>query len=87
MAGTTKPTSDFDSTQCIQKSYNDNSATLGVDGFLVGQVGRSVVWASIDSVTESYSFYENSQATLLYTLTIVYTDSTKAQIQSVTRTA
>lgn len=85
MSGTTKPFSEFDATQCTKKSYNDVNATLGVDGFIVGQVGRQITRSDINSTTEDYSFYDN--ATLLYTIRIVYTDNTQAKLASVTRTA
>ena len=85
--GTSKPFSDFDASQIQRKAFNDSNATLGVDGFIVGQVGRSIVRSDIDSITEDYSFYEDSGATLLYTIRIVYTDNTQAKLASVTRTA
>ena len=87
MSDTRKPFSDFDQTQILQKVYNPSEGVLAVGSFLTAQVGNSVQWNSLSSSSEAYSFYENNGANLLYTLTIIYTDSTKNQIQSVTRTA
>lgn len=86
---TQKPLSHLDYEQTLQSSYNDVNATLGVDGFLTGRVGRKIELAisttTIENDTETYSFSENGTA--LYTLQIIYTDGTRAQMVSVERTA
>lgn len=86
---TIKPPSDLDSTQNIQRSYNDVNSTLSCDGFLVGLVGRRVDLAiattNIAGDTENYSFSENGVP--LYTLQIVYTDGTRNQLLFAQRTA
>jgi hypothetical protein len=89
MSITQKPLSHLDYEQTLQSSYNDVNATLGVDGFLTGRVGRKIELAisttTIANDTETYSFSENGTA--LYTLQIIYTDGTRAQMVSVERTA
>lgn len=89
MSITQKPLSHLDYEQTLQSSYNDVNATLSVDGFLTGKVGRKIELAisttTIANDTEVYSFSENGTA--LYTLTIVYTDGSRAQLSSVERTA
>jgi hypothetical protein len=89
MSITQKPLSHLDYEQTLQSSYNDVNATLGVDGFLTGRVGRKIELAisttTIANDTETYSFSENGTA--LYTLKIIYTDGTRAQMVSVERTA
>jgi len=86
---TLKPPSDLDSTQNIQRSYNDVNSTLSVDGFLTGLVGRKVVLTisttSIANDTETYDFSENSIA--LYSIKIIYTDGTRATMISAERIA
>jgi hypothetical protein len=86
MSNTTKPFSEFDPGQIQQKSYNPVNGTIGVDGFIVGAVGRRIVRSVLpDTVTEQYDFYDGSN--LLYTIQLLYTDSTLATLISVTRSA
>lgn len=86
---TQKPLSHLDYEQTMQSSYNDVNATLSVDGFLTGKVGRKVELAisttTIANDTETYSFSENGTA--LYALRIIYTDGTRALMISAERTA
>jgi hypothetical protein len=87
MSITQKPLSHLDYEQTMQSSYNDVNATLSVDGFLTGKVGRKVeLTISTTTVvddTETYSFSENGTA--LYALQIIYTDGTRAQMISAER--
>jgi hypothetical protein len=83
MADSKNPLSTYDQEQILQKVY-DPSAVLAVGSFLSKEVGNQILWSSINSTTEAYTFYEGTN--LLYVLTIVYTDNTKAQLLSVTRT-
>ena len=87
MSITQKPLSHLDYEQTMQSSYNDVNATLSVDGFLTGKVGRKVELAisttTIVDDTETYSFSENGTA--LYTLRIIYTDGTRALMISAER--
>lgn len=89
MSITQKPLSHLDYEQTLQSSYNDVNATLSVDGFLTGKIGRKVELAisttTIPNDTETYSFSENGTA--LYTLRIIYTDGTRAQLISAERIA
>ena len=89
MSITKKPPTKLDYEQALQGSYNDVNSTLSVDGFLTGKVGRkielTISTTTIANDTEIYSFSENGIA--LYTLTIVYTDGSRAQLSSVERTA
>lgn len=86
---TVKPPSDLDSTQNIQRSYNDVNSTLSVDGFLVGLVGRrvdlTITTTNVASDTEIYAFSEKGVA--LYTLRIVYTSGTRDTLLFADRTA
>lgn len=85
MSNTSKPFTDYDHQQILQKAYNPADGTLATGSFLAGALNNNVQVAYPSATTETYSFYEAS--TLLYTLTVVYTDSTKANLSSVTRTA
>lgn len=86
---TLKPPSDLDSTQNIQRSYNDVNGTLSVDGFLTGLVGRRVDLAisttTVANDTETYTFSENG--TNLYVYVVVYTDGTRSTLLHAARTA
>jgi len=81
----TKPASNEDSSNAIRYAFNDVNRTIGVDSFIVGQVGRKITASYPDSVTEVYSYYEGT--TLLYAITVIYEDSTKALLSSAERTA
>lgn len=87
MSITQKPLSHLDYEQTMQSSYNDVNATLSVDGFLTGKVGRKVELAisttTIVDDTENYSFSENGTA--LYALKIIYTDGSRALMISAER--
>lgn len=85
MAQTQKPLSNRDGSQTLQASYNDVNDTLGVDGFVVGKVGRKIVRSTPSATTEQYDFSEDS--VLLYTILITYTDATLETLVSVERTA
>lgn len=82
---TTKPPTKLDYEQAIQGSYNDVNSTLSVDGFLTGKVGHRIERTTPSGTVEVYSFYDG--ATLLYAITITYTDVTKQDISIVERTA
>jgi hypothetical protein len=87
MSITQKPLSHLDYEQTMQSSYNDVNATLSVDGFLTGKIGRKVELAisttTIVDDTETYSFSENGNA--LYALKIIYTDGSRALMISAER--
>lgn len=85
MSDTSKRMSDRDYQQTLKMSYNDINATLGVDGFIVGQVGRKITRSDHSATEEDYSFYDS--ATLLYTLRITYTDASRAILLQVERIA
>ena len=86
MAQSTKVMSDRDHQQTLRRSYNEANDTLGVDGFLSGDIGRKIIVTTPSTAVEVYSFYEN-QTTLMYAYTITYTDNTKATLLSAERTA
>ena len=89
MAQTSKPLSQHDYSQAIQGSYNEVDKTLSVNGFIVGKVGHKVTLAIATTLvlndTEVYTFLDG--ATVLYEITIVYTDGTRALMVSAERTA
>jgi hypothetical protein len=61
--------------------------TVSMTGLLAGVVYDAVTAAYPDSVTEVYSFKTGGiSGTLTATVTVIYTDSTKALIQSVEKT-
>lgn len=85
MSDTSKRMSDRDYQQTLKLSYNDVNSTLGVDGFIVGQVGRKITRSDFSATEEDYSFYDST--VLLYTLRITYTDSSRAFLAQVERIA
>ena len=89
MSLTTKQPTKLDYEQSIQGAYNDVNATLSVDGFLTGKVGHKVSLAlamtAIPDDTEIYTFEDNG--TILYQITIIYTDDSRSLMVSAERTA
>lgn len=93
---TTKPLSDRDGNQVLQGAFNDVDKTISTNGFLVGKVGHKVTREDTDAqyltgleAGDDYSFYDNSTGGpgLLYTLRLIYTDSTKEVLVSAERVA
>jgi hypothetical protein len=80
MAETRKPMSEKDYAQVIKSVFNDTDKSLTINGFLVGRVGHKVTLTlsttNFVNDTETYSFYDNG--TLLYSIRIIYTDSTRS---------
>lgn len=91
MSSTVKIMTQKDADQATRTAYNDVNATIGVDGFLTGLVGRkitqTITTTSVTGDTAVFSFYENFGSSLLYTITVVYTDGTQTTLLSATRTA
>ena len=88
MSNTQKTMSERDANQTLQLSFNDVDASLTSAGFLVGKVGRKVVLSfsttSVANDTQTYAFSENGTA--LYSLKLIFTDSTYATMISAERT-
>jgi hypothetical protein len=82
---TTKPLSEKDYSQTLQGAYNDVDKTLSVNGFIVGKVGHRITRSDYLTVGDDYSFYDG--ATLLYTIRVIYTTSSKSILSSVERIA
>lgn len=84
---TAKPQSNMDAPQTLKLSFNDINATLGVDGFLTGLVGRKITLTltttSVNNDTEIYAFFEGN--TPLYSIALVYTDGSRSQMVSAER--
>lgn len=85
MSNTTKPLSERDANQALQSSYNDVNATLGVDGFLVGKVGRKIVRTVVSATVDDYEFFEGS--TSLYVFRITYSNAAHDDVNEAERTA
>jgi len=89
MANTTKPLSERDSGQVLQAAAVTEDDSIVTSGFLVGKVGRkidvSITTTNVANDTAVYAFSEAGSA--LYTLTMVYTDGTRAELLSAERTA
>lgn len=90
MSDITKPISSRDAPQVLKSVYNGIDASLTTSGFLTSKVGNKVTvtitTTSISNDTEVYNFYQNTNV-LLYTLTIVYTGTSRTQMLSAERTA
>ncbi len=85
MSETTKSPSEYSEQQIMQRSFNKEGHTLGVDGFIVGKLGRKIIRSDVTSSSEDFAFYDST--TLLYTIRITYTDSSKSTLSQVERVA
>ena len=89
MGNTKKKLSERDYQQTLQHAYNKEDASLSVNGFVTGVIGRKVVRSlattTLANDTEVFAFSENGTA--LYTITVVYSDDTLETLLSVERTA
>jgi hypothetical protein len=89
MSATSKILSQKDFEQALRQEHNDVNATLSVDGFLVGLVGRQVaVVVSTTTVagdTSTFTFSENFGSTPLYAIQCIYTDGTQTTLLTATR--
>lgn len=78
-----------DDEQTARYAYNDVNATLGVDGFIVGLVGRRITQTmsttNVADDTATFDFFEGTN--LLYTIRVIYTDGTQETLLEVERTA
>lgn len=85
MSDTTKPLSDRDANQVLQHVHNNVNATLGVDGFIVGKLGRKITRTVISTTVEDYEFFDGT--TLLYKIRVTYDNSAHDNVDQVERTA
>ena len=85
MSETSKKLSEKDYAQTLQGSYNDVDKTLSVNGFIVGKVGHRITRTDYLTIGDDYSFYDGT--TLLYTIRVTYTTSSKSILAAVERIA
>jgi hypothetical protein len=87
MAQTDKRMTDRDADQATRKAFNDETATLGVDGFLAGKVGHKIELAisttTIANDTETYTYSDDGVTVMV--LKIVYTDGARTTMLSAER--
>lgn len=89
MDSTTKEPSQLASQNVLRAAFNDVDATLTVNGFLVGKVGRKVEQAisttTVTDDTETFTFSENG--TVLYSIRVIYTTGARSVMLSAERIA
>lgn len=85
MSDTTKPLSERDANQVLQHVHNNVNSTLGVDGFIVGKVGRKITRTAVSGTIEDYEFFEGT--TSLYKIRVTYDNSSHDNVDQVERTA
>lgn len=87
MSKTSKTLSERDGQQTLQLAFNDVDATITTNGFLVGKVGRKIVQTisttSVSNDTATFAFSESGIA--LYSLKVIYTDSSQSVMLSAER--
>jgi endonuclease III-like uncharacterized protein len=82
-----KMASRLDQEQIFKQSANDLDKTIAVSGFINSKVGNKITRTAINSTTDDYSYYVDSGATLLYTIRIIFSTSSKEELSSVERIA
>jgi len=85
MANTLKPDSYGNADNVLRSAFNEMNKSITTDSFIVGKVGHKIVRTSPDTVTDDWSYYDDS--VLLYTIQVIYTTSAKEVISSVERIA
>lgn len=87
MSSTQKGFSERDPNQVLPLSFNDVDNSLTTAGFLVGKVGRKVTLTisttTLSNDTQTFAFSENGVN--LYSLKLIFTDSTYATLVSAER--
>lgn len=87
MSQTDKRLSERDPGQTLQHSYNEIDASITMAGFLTGKVGRKVE-QTISSTTvpnDTLTFTFSESGTNLYSIQVIYTDSTYSTMLSAER--
>lgn len=89
MSNSPKSMSDRDGNQVLRYAYNNENASISVDGFLTGAVGRkieqTVDTTNVADDTLVLNFSENGVD--LYEYTLIFTDDTYSLLISAERTA
>ena len=83
MSDTTKPLSERDANQVLQHAHNNVNGTIGVDGFIVGKIGRKIVRTVVSPTVDDYEFFEGS--TSLYKIRVTYDGATHDNVDQVER--
>lgn len=82
---TSKELAKLDYDQVIRATYNPDDKSVTTSSFVDAKVGHKILRNAIDSVTDEYSYYDDT--TLLKTIRIVYTSAAHTDIVSVERIA
>lgn len=81
---TTKQTAIIDSANVLKQAFNVEDKSITVNSFLVGKVGHKVTRAVVSPTVDTFSYADGS--TVLYVLTVTYTNAGHDDIVSVERT-
>ncbi len=77
------------SVNAVQAAFNDEDASISVQSFVTGKVGRKIEFAiittNVTNDTQVITFTEDG--TILYVLTLIYADASLNTLLSVERTA
>lgn len=84
MAKTTKELSEQDYQQTLRGAYNEVDKSLTTAPFIVGKIGHRIVKTNTSATIEDFAYFDD--AVLLYTIRVIYTDASKADLASVERT-
>jgi len=82
---TSKLKSNLDSGSVLQFAFNENERSISVGSFITAKIGHKIEQVAVNSTTDDFHYYDSS--TLVLTLRIIYTDSTKETLSSVERIA
>lgn len=85
MANSSKPMASEDANQTLRFAFDPATRTISTSSFVNAKIGHKITVTAFSSSADDYSYFDG--ATLLSTVRVSYTDSTKATLLSVERIA
>lgn len=84
MADIDKPLAKIDGQQVLKEIFNNSDHSITVSGFISSKVGNKIERIAVNATTDDYSYYDGTN--LLFTLRVIYSSSSKNEVNSVERT-
>lgn len=85
MANSEKNMAEVDAEQALRFAFDNGTKTFATSSFISGKIGHKIEQVAVNSTTDDYHYKDNG--TLLQTVRVTYTTSTKDVLSSVERIA
>lgn len=85
MANSEKNMAEVDAEQALRFAFDNNTKTFATGNFVGLKIGHKIEQVAVNSSTDDFKYYDG--ATLLQTIRVTYTTSTKDVLSSVERIA